>query len=140
MIAKLTDPWFDAEFYGKADVRGGYTLQGGEVEGAQGLFLWCPCGFGKPEYPLNGGKPHGVIVPFANPRNAPQLPPNHGPHSARTGCSVAMAGRSDTCTDPSHHPRWHMEGTGLHDLTTTPSIAVGNPECWHGFITNGLVK
>ena len=32
--------------------------------------------------------------------------------------------------------RWHASGTGLADLTLTPSIDSG---CWHGFITNGEV-
>lgn len=129
MIAKLTDPWFDAEFYGEADDKGGHRHQGGQIEGAQGLFLWCPCGYGKPEFPLEGGRPHGVMVPFANPRNAPQLPPNHGPQSAR---------------DPAApRPRWQMQGNGLGDLTTSPSVQVGSPSdntaCWHGYITNGEV-
>lgn len=129
MIAKLTDPWFEAEFYGEADDKGGYRRQGNRIEGAQGLFLWCPCGFGKAEFPLNGGRPHGVMVPFENPRNAPQLSPNHGPHSAR---------------DPNApRPRWQMQGGGLDDLSTSPSIAVGGGyqslECWHGFIANGEV-
>jgi hypothetical protein len=30
--------------------------------------------------------------------------------------------------------RWHVDGTGLHDLTLSPSVDCG---CWHGFITNG---
>jgi hypothetical protein len=133
-MARLTDPWFEAEFYGNADSES-YRLQGATIEGAQGLFLWCPCGYGKVDvkgkerYPLdlslNKGRPHGVLVPFANPRNAPTLPPEHGPHSRG---------------DKSVHPRWHMEGSSLEDLTLTPSIAVGDPECWHGFITSGEVK
>lgn len=124
MIALLTDPWFDAEFYGKATEDGGHTTQGSSIEGAQGLFLWCPCGYGKPEYPMEGGRPHGVLVPFNNPRNAPPLPANHGPQSRH---------------NPEVRPRWVMGGTGLHDLTCTPSIAVGWPECWHGWIKQGIV-
>jgi hypothetical protein len=30
--------------------------------------------------------------------------------------------------------RWAVSGTGLHDLTTDPSIDCG---CWHGWIRNG---
>lgn len=132
-MMRLTDTWFEAEFYGgvfenrlctDADCcitaqphhHSGYRRQGTEIERAQGLFLWCPCRYGTDDC-------HGLLVPFANPRNAPALPNDHGP--------VARDGR---------HPRWTMTGTGLHDLTLTPSIAVGgSPECWHGYITNGAV-
>jgi hypothetical protein len=125
MIALLIDPWFEAKFYGRVSAAGEcWHLDG--IDGAQGVQLWCPCGYGKPEYPLDGGRPHACRVPFANPRNAPMLPPDHGPQ--RTG-------------DPTGpRPRWQMAGTGLGDLTCAPSIAVGSPECWHGFIVNGEVR
>jgi hypothetical protein len=127
MIAKLTDPWFEAEFYGNVGKSGlgrdSWQRQDG-IDGAQGIVLWCPCGYGKPEFPLDGARPHALIIPFANPRNAPPVPPDHGP--------VSM--------DGSHRPRWQMSGTGLADLTLTPSVNVGNPSCWHGFITNGIVS
>ncbi len=119
-MPRLTDAWFDAEFYGEATAKT-YRLQGVNIEGAQGLFLWCPCGFGKPAFPLEGARPHGVMIPFANPRNAPQLPEDHGP----------------TNKGGTKHPRWTMSGTGLGDLTLTPSVDVGNDSCWHGSITNG---
>lgn len=119
---RLTDPWFGAEFYGEVGADGHRGLP--SIEGAQGLFLWCPCGYGKAQYPLGGERPHGVMVPFSNPRNAPALPPDHGPCSSQ---------------DPNHHPRWSMTGTGLDDLSTQPSVAVGKPQCWHGYITNGEV-
>lgn len=118
MIARLDDPWFEAEFYGNANERGGYTRQGARIEGAQGVFLWCPCAYGHDE------RAHGLIIPFANPRNASQLPPNHGPH---------------TRNDPNHRVRWNMGGSGLGNLTITPSVDVGTPSCWHGFITNGEI-
>lgn len=133
MAKRLTDPWFEAEFFGqiRADGRA-WRRQGAAIEGAQGLFLWCPCGYGaldadgQERYPLdlslNKGRPHGLLVPFSNPRNAPPVPPDYGP--------VAHDGS---------HPRWTMTGTGLHDLSLTPSIAVGEPECWHGYITKGEV-
>jgi hypothetical protein len=132
MRARLADPWFEAEFYGHVSATG-LRRQGGNIDGAQGLFLWCPCGYqvldadGKEKYPLDlslkKGRPHGVMIPFANPRNALACPADHGP--------VDRAGG---------HPRWTMTGTGLDDLTLTPSVAVGGaPECWHGFITNGEV-
>ena len=37
---------------------------------------------------------------------------------------------------------WQVSGgTGLHDLTLTPSIdcTPSNPNCWHGFITGGEI-
>jgi hypothetical protein len=41
--------------------------------------------------------------------------------------------------DPAYtpKPRWNVKGTGLGDLTVSPSIRVHG--CWHGFITNGEV-
>jgi hypothetical protein len=125
MIALLTDPWFDAEFYGKVTEAGSFTMQGEDINGAQGLFLWCPCGYGDPAFPIEGGRPHGLLVPFSNPRNALVPPANHGPQSRN---------------DPNMRPRWIMNGSSLHDLSLAPSIAVGTPECWHGFITNGIVR
>lgn len=119
MKASLTDPWFEAEFYGKVTDTV-LVRQGANIEGAQGLWLWCPCAYG------NNARAHGLIVPFANPRNAPPVPASHGPHSARNPNGP--------------RPRWHMVGTSLTDLTLSPSIAVGHdPECWHGFIRNGVV-
>lgn len=121
----LTDPWFEASFYGKVTPEGvRHYLD--SIEGAQGLHLWCPCGYGKAEYPLEGGRPHQVMVPFSNPRNAPQLPANHGP--------IGRDGK---------HPRWALDpaSTEIGNVTVTPSVAVGhNPECWHGFITGGIVR
>lgn len=121
-MADLGDPWFEAQFYGAATATTHRDLDG--IEGAQGIQFWCPCGYGKAEYPLDGARPHAVMVPFANPRNAPQLPPDHGPTSR---------------DDAAHHPRWTMTGTGISDLTLAPSVDVGNPGCWHGFVTNGVV-
>ena len=121
MTARLTDPWFEAEFYGDVKPEGGFTRRGPDLVGSQGLMLWCPCGFGKVAYPLDGGRPHMILVPFRNPSGAPVAPDAHGPHNG--GKPV----------------RWLVSGTGLADLTITPSVAVGKPECWHGFITNGEV-
>lgn len=123
MDASLQDPWFEAQFYGRANDYG-YTLQGGEIEGAQGLFSWCPCGFGRAEYPLEGPRPHAIIVPFANPRNVPAVPEWHGPENKNGGA----------------RPRWTMSGNGLGDLTLSPSIDVGTPSCWHGYIRLGRVS
>lgn len=122
MIAKLTDPWLEARFTTKTDETGHDTTD--ELDGADGLILWCPCGYGKPEFPLGGARPHAVIVSFANPRNAPVAPPKAGSQSRHGGPS-----------------RWTIDsGTGLSDLTLSPSVAVGTPECWHGYIRDGVVS
>lgn len=128
---KLTDPWFEAEFIG-AITETSFRRLGGSIDGAQGVFLYSPCGYG-----LTDGT-HGLVVAFANPRNAPPVPASFEPL-----------------------PRWQMSGSGLDDLTLTPSIncQVDPPEhaearraaglqpgechpgrqCWHGWIANGEV-
>lgn len=138
LLALLTDPWFEARFYGgafedhpcdgvdcilvdkdKPHNHSGFRFVD-SIDGAQGLWLYCPCAFG------DDRRAHGLIVPFANPRNAPPLPPNHGPVNSQ-----------------GQHPRWQMEGAGLADLTVSPSVLVGTPgvdECWHGFIQGGIIK
>jgi len=121
MIARLTDPWFEAEFLANTTATGHRSQD--SIDGADGVFFWCPCGYGKPEYPIEGGRPHGVIVSFANPRGCSPAPPDAGSRS-RTG-------------GPS---RWTMSGTGLNDLTLSPSVDVGTPSCWHGWIQNGEVR
>jgi hypothetical protein len=134
--ARLADPWFEAEFY-IAEGAGFRTLVDGRkvaLAEANGLFLWCPCGYGELDkdgnerYPLdlslNKGRPHGLLVPFANPPCGILVPSDHGPLSR----------------DGSYRPRWAVSGTGFADLTLQPSIAVGKVECWHGFITGGLVR
>lgn len=124
MIAKLTDPWFEAQFTTETTAQGHRYID--TLQGADGIFFWCPCGYGKPEFPLEGGRPHGVLVHFANPRGVPVAPANAGSRN-RSGA-------------PS---RWTVSGTGYADLTLTPSVDVGGAEgtqsCWHGFITNGEV-
>jgi hypothetical protein len=122
----LTDPWFEAEFVGYITTEGSLRRLGPSINGAQGLFLYSPCGYGE-------RGTHALVIPFENPRNAQPVPSTFVPS-----------------------PRWGMSGTGLHDLTLSPSIncAVGKacPElnlkageckpgrmCWHGFIQNGIV-
>lgn len=138
--ARLTDPWFEAHFYGEVKHDGEWRIAHDDdspmrFAESQGVFFWCPCGYGLLDkyghevYPLdlnlNRGRPHGVLIPFANPPSGIALPPDHGPVSP----------------DGTSHPRWTVAGSTLEDLTITPSIAVGhNPECWHGFITNGEVS
>lgn len=121
MIARLSDPWFDAKFIKGTTSRG--TEYTDQLDGADGVWFWCPCGYGKSEFPLDGGRPHAVQVSFANPRGCAPAPADAGSQSRNGGPS-----------------RWTMSGTGLHDLTLTPSVAVGTPECWHGHITNGEIS
>lgn len=135
--APLSHEWFGAMFYGcVTDTGHRRRYEDGRpisFDEAQGLRLWCPCGYGAigangaELYPLdltlNHGRPHGLLVPFADRG----LPPNHGP-----------LGRDNVT-----HPRWQIvNGTSIADLTLSPSIAVGpaDNECWHGFITNGQVS
>jgi hypothetical protein len=118
VIARLTDPWFEAEFGGQGTERGSWRRQGGQLDGAQLLFLWCPCAFG------NDSRAHGLMIPFANPRNA-----------AVTQFNFGITGR-----DGKTKTRWQMSGTGLSDLTLSPSVDVGEPSCWHGYITQGEVR
>ena len=126
MIAPLTDPWFEAEFFGRCEDNGRHYDQGANIEGAQGVEFWCPCGYGKPEYPLDGARPHRVMVPFANPRNAPPVPPNFGPTR-----------RKQRPEEPDTRCRWQMSGDDFATLTLSPSVDVG---CWHGFIERGIVR
>ena len=109
MIAKLTDPWFEARFMAGTTARGHHYVD--TLDGADGVLLWCPCGYGKAEFPIDGGRPHAVMVSFANPRGCGPAPADAGSQSRNGGPS-----------------RWTMIGTGLHDLTLSPSVAVG-PAC-----------
>lgn len=60
--------------------------------------------------------------------------------------AVAFAGRGvldhQGTRDKNGRPtRWQVSGTGLHDLTLSPSVdcTPSNPNCWHGHIRNGEV-
>lgn len=77
---------------------------------ATGMFFLCPGCYAK-----NGGPvgTHGIIVTFADRG----VPDHLGSHGSGGGPS-----------------RWKVSGSGLHDLSTQPSIDVG---CWHAYITNG---
>lgn len=76
---------------------------------AQGVRFLCPHHFR-----LNGGEvgTHSVLVWFAG-RGVPD--------SARP------------------LPRWDMHGSGLADLSISPSIDLG-PCDWHGWVTNGVAQ
>lgn len=122
MKTRLSEPWFDAKFIGEIEENGSYRYLD-SIDGAQGVFLWCPCGRRDPKYQdPDGGRPHGLLLPFHNPRNAPLAPD-----------SFNRQANGKT-------PRWVMTGTGITDLCLTPSISIGKPQCWHGFVTNGEVK
>lgn len=130
-MPRLADKWFEAQFYCQIAEDGSMRLAWESkmpitFAQAQGLFLWCPCGYGKPEFPLEGARPHGVLIPFANPPCGIPCPAAHGPWN----------------NEHTHRPRWRVEsGSGLDDLTLSPSVLVGAaPGCWHGFIQNGEVK
>lgn len=120
-MPKLIDSWFEATFI-RSSPNGGHSYVD-TLDGADGILLWCPCGHGKAEYPLDGARPHAIIVSFANPKNAPPAPD-----------SAVSRSRAGIPT------RWLMNGTNLADLTLSPSIDVGTPSCWHGFITNGEIR
>jgi hypothetical protein len=124
---RLVDPWFEAEFIGGITEAGSFHRLP-SIDGAQAVFFYGPCGYGETD------GTHAVIVPFANPRNAPPVPAGFVPKY-----------------------RWQMSGSALHDLSLSPSVncavGPGSPEhnlkpgecrpgrqCWHGFITNGEVR
>jgi len=123
MIGRLTDPSFEARFIAKKPA--GYVEDHDGIEGAQGVRLRCPCGRG-----------HWRSIGFANPLGAE-------PHPS---CTLVDGN--------THRPIfWTMSGSGLHDLTLSPSVdvwkfrhdptqtpaLVRDGSCWHGFITNGEV-
>lgn len=113
MTASITDPWFEAKFI--HDVKPDLSFRiDKEFSGACGLWIYCPCAFGKKNV-----RAHGLIIPFA----VPGLPEKFGPIDAQ-----------------GNHPRWKMEGAGLSSLTLKPSVQVGIKDvCWHGHIDNGFV-
>jgi Family of unknown function (DUF6527) len=128
--APLGHEWFDAKLIGHVSAELSYRFSHEDgtllnLPEAQGLTLWCPCGFGKPEFPTDGGRPHLCMIVFANPPRGVLPPATFGPVSR----------------DPKKpRPRWHFSGTGISDMTLSPSVAVGDPECWHGYIQNGIVR
>jgi hypothetical protein len=80
---------------------------------AQGIIFACPH-----HYQKNGGLvgTHSILIWLAGRGAPPEYTPT---------------------------PRWKVaSGTGFDDLTLTPSIDLtrGEPDEWHGFITNGEAK
>ena len=130
MTEKLINPWFEAHFFCNAHTDGSY--RGHHEDGSsilfsesQGVLFWCPCGVNDPKFPIDGGRPHMCQIVFRNPPNGIQPPLNFGPESRHK---------------KGVHPRWQIvSGTSLDDLTLDPSIAIGDPECWHGHIKQGVV-
>lgn len=114
----------DAEFVGSVNVVGerSYRRQGSELQGAQGVMFQCPkCAEGKEQGEEDGRRhykgAHYIVAWFANPVGAPVAPPEIMP-----GITA----------------RWTQSGSGLHDLSLTPSILLPGAGCqWHGFVTNG---
>lgn len=125
---KLRD--LGAEFWAKA-TETGYVRQGDQLAGAQGILFQCPsCAVGKERGEENGRRfirgAHSLRIPFANPRGAPPAPRSYG------------------------KARWRIvKGTGLDDLTLSPSInadipwrdqnGVEHPSVckFHGYVRNG---
>lgn len=108
----------DAWFCGQAKV-GSYRRQP-ELAGAQGILFQCPkCAVGCEPGEEDGRRffrgAHYILCWFANP----------------VGADVAPAALNPT-------PRWRVEsGTGLDDLTLSPSILIVGGCAWHGFIREG---
>lgn len=119
MTGRLSGPQFDASFIRAIEEQGQtaacWQHQGNQIAGAQAVYLLCPCGQG-----------HSLVVPFSNPQGAQPASDNFG-----------MRLRGNPLAPP---PRWAMGGASLADLTLTPSVSVGDPECWHGWIQGGDVR
>lgn len=120
----------EAVFVGRYKTGGSFYEQGDVMAGAQGLLFDCP---------LTRHVCEGRAVP-------PGTRPCHG-HSIIVW--FANAG-----VPAEAHPayRWTASGTGLDDLTLTPSINLDIPwvdakgvqhpsSCsWHGFVTRGVAS
>lgn len=109
---RLSDSWFEAYFITDGSVPGMKRRHVATLAEAQGLVLFCPCQYGTDQG-------HGLVVPF---KNAPEH--NFGV-VARDGIT---------------RPKWETTGSSLDDLSLNPSVDVGTPSCWHGWIQNGEVK
>lgn len=98
----------------RPDRRHTYILQAASLAEAQGLELDCP--------KCTGNRSHRVQVAFHDRG----VLDHHG--------SRNKEGKPT---------RWHVAGgTGLVDLSLSPSIdcTPSDPNCWHGFITNGEIR
>ncbi len=52
---------------------------------------------------------------------------------------VCFAGRDVPSTFLPGIARWSFSGSGIDDLTVTPSVLVGGGCAWHGFVQNGAI-
>lgn len=123
----LTDPWFEAHFFNGARVEASKESFHSRRDDddtpwtfaeSQGVMFYCPCTFG-----TDAGA-HMVMVVFRNPPNGIQPPPDFGPKSR----------------DGKSHPRWDVGGSGIADLTLSPSVDVGDSSCWHGHVKIGIIS
>jgi hypothetical protein len=85
------------------------------IERAQGLWFLCPKCFAQNSGPVGT---HAVQISF----ESRGVLPSQGTHN-KEGKPV----------------RWNVSGTGINDLTLTPSILLEGGCAWHGFISNGEV-
>jgi hypothetical protein len=85
------------------------------LPGAEGVTFLCPKCFQQ-----NGGSKgtHSVMVFF----EGADLPPD-----------IGRNGRGETV-------RWHAAGTGIDDLTLSPSIQLLGGCAWHGIVGNGETR
>jgi len=128
---KLRD--LDAKFVGELNpATNGFRELGDSIAGAQGVLFQCPhCAAGKAtgaddatHHYIEGD--HYILCWFSNPNNAPAVPDSVYPGPGR----------------------WTYSGTGIDDLTLSPSVDLSkgdptdgikpDPACmWHGHVTNG---
>jgi hypothetical protein len=79
-----------------------------DVASASGLIMLCPGCFEK-----NGGAvgTHSALLWFRARAVPTHLQPGPG--------------------------RWYATGTSIENLSLTPSVVIGDPACWHGWIRAG---
>lgn len=99
------------------DARGRLERHVDTLADAHGILFLCPVCFTANAGPVGT---HAVLVTFAGRG----VPDHLGSHN-----------------DKGKPSRWSVEGTGLSDLTTRPSIHLKGAPCnWHGYITAGDVS
>lgn len=137
---KLLD--LDAEFIRWKDIIDTWekVAPGFETATAEGSAAWKNAGF--PTVQHTGVRTYIVSVDALSDAQGVML---NCPKCRNHMVQIAFAGRGVA----DHHglrssdgspTRWTVvSGTALDDLTLTPSIdcTPSNPNCWHGFITNG---
>lgn len=99
---------------------------------------WAEAGY--PKVTVNG--PREYLVPVASLPEAhgimflcPLCFQNNGGGEGTHHVHMPFANRG---VDPAKHQhQWNAEGTGIEDLTTTPSYLIIGGCGWHGYLTNG---